>query len=314
VPFNASGEGTYLDEQALLAAGAPPPDAFAARGRGPRFFGGRRAAAVSTVSTVVFLGVLVALFVFAPGAAAVRHTFFNPQQMWEALKGDPSQGLYSVGKGLILNIEMFLIAEVLILFFALVIAVLRQLRNPVLFPFRMLAVIYTDVFRGVPLIIVIFAIGFGAPALYIRGISTQSDFVYGIAALVLSYSAYVAEVYRAGINSVHQSQVAAARSLGLSQWKALRYVVLPQAVRTVVPPLLNDFISLQKDTALVSTLGAVIEANRAAQIDSSTLFVYSSYTVAALLFLCLTIPLARFTDHLIARDVGRRMAGGGAIR
>jgi polar amino acid transport system permease protein len=131
---------------------------------------------------------------------------------------------------------------------------------------------------------------------------------------VLSYSAYVAEVYRAGINSVHQSQVAAARSLGLSQWKSLRFVVLPQAVRTVIPPLLNDFISLQKDTALVSTLGAVIEANRAAQIDSSTLFVYSSYTVAALLFLCLTIPLARFTDRLIARDVSRRMAGGATVR
>jgi polar amino acid transport system permease protein len=123
----------------------------------------------------------------------------------------------------------------------------------------------------------------------------------------------VAEVYRAGINSVHQSQVAAARSLGLSQWKSLRFVVLPQAVRTVIPPLLNDFISLQKDTALVSTLGAVIEANRAAQIDSSTLFVYSSYTVAALLFLCLTIPLARFTDHLITRDHNRRMAGA-AVR
>jgi polar amino acid transport system permease protein len=138
--------------------------------------------------------------------------------------------------------------------------------------------------------------------------------VYGIVALVLSYSAYVAEVYRAGINSVHQSQVAAARSLGLSQWKSLRFVVLPQAVRTVIPPLLNDFISLQKDTALVSTLGAVIEANRAAQIDSSTLFVYSSYTVAALLFLCLTIPLARFTDRLIARDVSRRMAGGATVR
>ena len=147
----------------------------------------------------MFIGGVIALFVFAPGAAAVRHTFFNPQQMREAFLGDPSQGLYSVGKGLILNIEMFLIAEVLILFCALLIAVLRQLRNPVLFPFRMLAVVYTDVFRGVPLIIVIYGIGFGAPALYIRGISTQSDFVYGIAALVLSYSAYVAEVYRAGI-------------------------------------------------------------------------------------------------------------------
>jgi polar amino acid transport system permease protein len=314
LPARESHGGAYLDEHRLLAAGAPPPGSFAGNGRGSHLLGGQRAAAISTASTVVFLGGVITLFVFAPGAAAVRHTFFNPQQMKEAFLGDPSQGLYSVGKGLILNIEMFLIAEVLILSCALVIAVLRQLRNPVLFPFRMLAVVYTDVFRGVPLIIVIYGIGFGAPALYIRGISTQSDFVYGIAALVLSYSAYVAEVYRAGINSVHQSQVAAARSLGLSQWKSLRFVVLPQAVRTVIPPLLNDFISLQKDTALVSTLGAVIEANRAAQIDSSTLFVYSSYTVAALLFLCLTIPLARFTDRLIARDVTRRLAGSGAIR
>jgi len=277
-------------------------------------FRGQGAAAISTVSTVIFLGAVIAVFVLAPGAEAVRHTFFNPQQMKQAFLGDPKLGLYSVGEALILNIEMFLIAEVLILFFALVIAVLRQLRNPVLFPFRMLAVIYTDVFRGVPLIIVIYAIGFGVPALYLKGVSTQSDFVYGIAALVLSYSAYVAEVYRAGINSVHQSQVAAGRSLGLSHWRSLRYVVLPQAFRTVIPPLLNDFISLQKDTALVSTLGAVIEANRAAQIDSSTLFVYSAYTVAALLFLCLTIPLARFTDHLIARDMSRRTAGGAALR
>ncbi len=277
-------------------------------------FRGQGAAAISTVSTVIFLGAVIAVFVLAPGAEAVRHTFFNPQQMKQAFLGDPKLGLYSVGKALILNIEMFLIAEVLILFFALVIAVLRQLRNPVLFPFRMLAVIYTDVFRGVPLIIVIYAIGFGVPALYLKGVSTQSDFVYGIAALVLSYSAYVAEVYRAGINSVHQSQVAAGRSLGLSHWRSLRYVVLPQAFRTVIPPLLNDFISLQKDTALVSTLGAVIEANRAAQIDSSTLFVYSAYTVAAHLFLSLTIPLARFTDHLIARDMSRRTAGGAALR
>jgi len=314
LPAGGIGEGAFFDEQTLVALGAPPPGSFGGGDRRSHLLGGQRAAAVSTLSTIVFIAVLIALFVFAPGAEAVRHTFFNPSNMKEAFLGDPRLGLYSVGKGLILNIEMFLIAEVLILFFALVIAVVRQLRNPVLFPFRMLAVIYTDVFRGVPLIIVIYAIGFGVPALYLKGISTQSDFVYGIAALVLSYSAYVAEVYRAGIASVHQSQVSAARSLGLSQWKSLRYVVLPQAFRTVIPPLLNDFISLQKDTALVSTLGAVIEANRAAQIDSSTLFVYSSYTVAALLFLCLTIPLARFTDRLIARDVNRRLAGAGTVR
>jgi polar amino acid transport system permease protein len=169
-------------------------------------------------------------------------------------------------------------------------------------------VIYVDFFRGVPLLLVILAIGFGVPALNLPVVSHQPLPVYGVTALVLSYSAYVSEVYRAGLNSVHRSQVAAARSLGLSQPAALRYVILPQAVRNIVPPLLNDFISLQKDTALVGVLGA-IEANNAAQIYGSTVFNYSSFTVAAILFLLLTIPLARFTDHLIERDRRRRLAG-----
>jgi polar amino acid transport system permease protein len=170
------------------------------------------------------------------------------------------------------------------------------------------ATVYVDVARGVPLILIIFALGYGLPALQLTVISDQSAAVYGVAALVVSYSAYVAEVYRAGINSVHRSQVAAARSLGLSQWSSMRYVILPQAIRNIIPPLLNDFISLQKDTAQVGLLGA-IEANKAAEIYSSTVFNYSSYVVAAILFLALTIPLARFTDHLIRRDQARRLAG-----
>jgi polar amino acid transport system permease protein len=174
------------------------------------------------------------------------------------------------------------------------------------------ATIYVDVARGVPLILIIFALGYGLPALQLTVISDQSVAVYGVAALVLSYSAYVAEVYRAGINSVHRSQVAAARSLGLSQWASMRYVILPQAIRNIIPPLLNDFISLQKDTAQVGLLGA-IEANKAAEIYSSTVFNYSSYVVAAILFLLLTIPLARFTDHLIRRDQARRLAGAGQL-
>jgi len=172
------------------------------------------------------------------------------------------------------------------------------------------ATVYVDVARGVPLILIIFALGYGLPALQLTVISDQSAAVYGVAALVLSYSAYVAEVYRAGINSVHRSQVAAARSLGLTQSSSMRYVILPQAVRNIIPPLLNDFISLQKDTAQVGLLGA-IEANKAAEIYSSTVFNYSSYVVAAILFLLLTIPLARFTDHLIRRDQARRLAGAG---
>jgi polar amino acid transport system permease protein len=290
----------------------PPQTSFGAEGRGPRLLSsGRGAVAVSTVSTIVVLAALAALFWLAPGSAAVRHTFFNPQDMWHSFIGDPKAGYYSVGAALWLNIRMFLASEVLILILALVIAVVRQSVSPVMFPLRIVSTIYVDVFRGVPLILVIFAIGFGLPALNLGFISTQSAAVYGVFALVLSYSAYVSEVYRAGLNSVHQSQVAAGRSLGLGQWTSLRYVILPQAVRNIIPPLLNDFISLQKDTALVGILGA-IEANKAAEIYSDTVFNYSSYVVAAILFLLLTIPLARFTDHLIARDRRRRLAGAPA--
>jgi polar amino acid transport system permease protein len=277
--------------------------------RGPRLLGqGRRGAAISAASTLAVLAAIALIFLLAPGSRQVRHAFFSPRSMWEALIGNPQKGYYSVGAAIWLNIRMFVVAEILILVLALVIAVIRQSAAPAMFPLRIISTVYVDVFRGVPLILVIFATGFGVPALSIRFLSAQSAAVYGVAALVLSYSAYVSEVYRAGLNSVHQSQVAAARSLGLSHLAALRHVILPQAVRTIIPPLLNDFISLQKDTALVGVLGA-IEANKAAEIFSDTTFNYSSYVVAAILFLILTIPLARFTDHLIARDRTRRLSG-----
>jgi len=290
--------------------GGPIPGSFGTTGRGPRLLsgGGRRATAISTASTVVVLAGLVAIFLAAPGSAEVRHTFFDPADMWQSFIGNPKKGYYSVGEALWLNIRMFIAAEILILIAALVIALIRLSASPVMFPFRVLSMIYVDFFRGVPLLLIILAIGFGVPALRLPFVSSQPAAVYGVVALVLSYSAYVSEVYRAGLNSVHQSQVAAARSLGLSQATTLRHVVLPQAVRNVIPPLLNDFISLQKDTALVGVLGA-IEANEAAQIYSSTVFNYSSYTVAAILFLILTIPLARFTDRVIDRDRRRRLAG-----
>jgi polar amino acid transport system permease protein len=283
---------------------------FLATGRGPRLLGGggRRAATVSTVSTLIVLAALAAAFLLAPGSAEVRHTFFSPHDLWESFVGNPSKGYYSVGEAIWLNVRMFLAAEVFILIFALVLALVRQSTSPVLFPFRVLALIYVDFFRGVPVLLIVLATGFGVPALRLPFVSTQSSAVYGTVALVVTYSAYVSEVYRAGLNSVHRSQAAAARSLGLSQYASLRFVILPQAVRNIIPPLLNDFISLQKDTALVGVLGA-IEANEAAQIYSSTVFNYSSYTVAALLFLILTIPLARFTDRLIERDRRRRLAG-----
>ncbi len=271
-------------------------------------FAGRRGTAVSALSSLAVIGLLISVFFWAPGGATVRATFFSVHDMWIALRGDPSKGLLSVGAGLVTNIWMFLLSEALVLILGLVLAVARVSRSPMLAPFRLLATLYTDVFRGIPILLVVYIIGFGLPALSLGWLSSQSPAVYGVAALTISYSAYVGEVYRAGINSVPHGQILAARSIGLTYPVTLRRVVLPQAVRTVIPPLLNDFISLQKDTALVSTLGA-IEATRAAQIYSSTVFNFSSYVVAALLFLVLTVPLTRYTDHLIARDRARRLAG-----
>jgi polar amino acid transport system permease protein len=283
-----------------FGVGGQIPGSFAAVGRGPRLLGGsgRRATVISTASTLVVLGALAAIFLLAPGSSEVRHTFFDPKDMWQSFIGNPKQGYYSVGAAIWLNIRMFLAAEVLILILALVLALVRQSTSPVLFPLRVLALVYVDFFRGVPLLLVVFAVGLGVPALRLSFLSTQSNAVYGVVALVLSYTAYVSEVYRAGRGDGPPRQQAA----------ALRYVVIPQAVRNVIPPLLNDFISLQKDTALVGVLGA-IEANQAAQIYSSTVFNFSSFTVAAILFLILTIPLARFTDSLIERDRRRRLAG-----
>jgi polar amino acid transport system permease protein len=307
---SAEGAPPGMLPSAGLGAGGQIAGSFGTTGRGPRLLsaGGRKATVVSTASTLVVLGALAAIFWLAPGSAAFRHAFFSPRDMWQAFVGDPRKGYYSVGAAIWLNIRMFLSAEVLILVLALVIALIRQSTSAVMFPFRVLAMIYVDFFRGVPLLLVVYAVGLGVPALELPVISHQSSTIYGVAVLTLSYSAYVSEVYRAGLNSVHQSQVAAARSLGLSHGAALRYVILPQAVRNIIPPLLNDFISLQKDTALVGVLGA-IEALQAAGIYASYAFNYSSFTVAAVLFLVLTIPLARFTDRLIDRDRRRRLAG-----
>jgi polar amino acid transport system permease protein len=212
-----------------------------------------------------------------------------------------------VWAGFQVNLKLMVVAEILVLIFALAVAVIRGLPGPGAKPLRALMIVYTDFFRGTPLILVAFVIGFGLPALNIKGISTRSNFTYGVIALTLVYTAYVTEVYRAGIESVHPSQRMAARSLGLSYWQSMRYVVIPQAVRRVIPPLLNDFIGLQKDTALVSVIG-VAEAALQAQAYSQTYANFTSYTVAAVLFVLLTIPLARFTDHLIAARERRERA------
>jgi polar amino acid transport system permease protein len=229
----------------------------------------------------------------------VLQKFFSPHSFRVALP--------DVWQGFQLNLKMMVFAEILVLILALAIAVVRGLPGRGAAPFRVLAIVYTDVFRGTPLILVAFLVGFGLPGLNMHVISTQSNFVYGVTALTLVYTAYVTEVYRAGIESVHPSQRSAARSLGLSYWQAMRYVVIPQAVRRVVPPLLNDFVGLQKDTAIVSVIG-VAEAASLSQQFSTQNGDFASYVVAAVLFILLTIPLARFTDHLIARRERRERA------
>ena len=285
-----------------------PPEVLPGHDRRSRLLG-NRGFLISTVSTIVFFAVLTVIVLTAPGFDAVRESFFNWTAMKESFFGVPEEGLPGIGQAFLLNVRIFLTAEVLILIFALLVAVVRSLPGPVFFPFRLVATVYTDLFRGTPLLLVIYLFGFGLPALGLGGISDRSEVFYATAALVLSYSAYVAEVYRAGIDSVHPSQVAAARSLGLSRFQSLRHVVLPQAIRRIIPPLLNDFVSLQKDTALLAVLG-VVEAARAAQIYSAYRFNYSSFVVAAFLFILVTIPLARLTDWLIARGRRRREARG----
>jgi polar amino acid transport system permease protein len=261
---------------------------------------GRWSVAIATLSTIVFLVVLGVAITNSPGWPEVHKTFFS----WTEFKSQFPE----TARAFLLNCKIFLISECLILPFALLIAVLRSLPGPVFFPLRALAIVYADFFRGVPTILVIAVLAFGAPALELSAVPTSTTF-WGIVALVLVYSAYVSEVYRAGIDSVHPSQEAAARSLGLTRWQTLRKVILPQAVRRVIPPLLNDFIGLQKDTALVGFAGA-LDAFNTAQINAAATFHFTSYLVAAVLFVAITIPLARFTDWLIARDRRRRQTQG----
>jgi polar amino acid transport system permease protein len=260
--------------------------------------GGGRSLAIATVSSIVFFGAIALVVVNSPGWTAVKESFFYWPEFRESLP--------DIADAFKTNIKLFLVAEVFILVFALLLAILRGLPGPAFFPLRLVSTVYTDVFRGIPTILLIYMLGFGVPALALRGVPT-SEFFWGVVALVLVYSAYVAEVYRAGIESIHPSQEAAARSLGLSRAQALRYVVVPQAVRRVVPPLLNDFIGLQKDTALVALLG-LVEAFRQSQIEVAGSFNFTPYLATALLFLLLTIPLTRFTDWLIARNRRRELA------
>ncbi|MFI2262164.1 amino acid ABC transporter permease [Streptomyces tubercidicus] len=260
----------------------------------------RRATAVAALSTLVTGAVLFLVVTRSPGWPRTRETFFSLEYARMALP--------KVLDGLLLNLRLLVVCGAAVLVLGLLLAVARTLRGPVFFPLRALAAAYTDFFRGLPLIICLLMVVFGVPALRLQGVTTDPVLLGG-SALVLTYSAYVAEVFRAGIESVHPSQRAAARSLGLSGGQALRFVVLPQAVRRVVPPLLNDLVSLQKDTGLVSIAGAV-DAVYAAQIIAGKDFNFTPYVVAGLVFVALTIPMTRCTDWITARMDRRRAQGG----
>ena len=253
----------------------------------------RRSTLIALISTVVFAAVLLFAVTSSPGWPRVRDSFFNLRIGWDSLP--------ALLDGLWLNIRVLVVCQVLILIFGLGLASVRTLRGPVWFPVRALATGYVDLFRGLPLLICLYLVGFGLPGLRLSGIPTSPVLLGGLA-LVLIYSAYVAEVFRAGIESVHPSQLAAAKSLGLNYRRTMRLVVLPQATRRVTPALLNDFVALQKDCGLISVLGAV-DAVRAAQIQAATTYNFTPYVVAGLLFVALAVPSARLADW-----ASRRMA------
>jgi len=279
-----------------------PPAVPPLPARGPGLFRGgareegARGALIATVSTIVVGAVAVLLVVNSPNWPRVRNQFFNWDNFREAWP-DVLHGFWT-------DVQMFLWAIVAIPILALVLAVVRSFRGPAFFPIRALAVVFIDVLRGIPLILLILLLGFGIPALEISGLPSSAMF-WGITALTLSYSAYTAEIFRSGIGAVAESQRASARAIGLTQWQALRYAILPQAIRNVIPALMNTVVSLQKDVALVSVLG-VREAVREAQIITSRTFNYTPYIAATVLFLAFSFPLLRVVDYLTKRDLARR--------
>ncbi|MEY4232806.1 MAG: hypothetical protein RL144_1006 [Actinomycetota bacterium] len=249
----------------------------------------KRQATIAALSSILVLSIITVILITSPGWESVKTTFFDIDYGKEVFP--------TVVRGIWVNLQLTVIGGFFIGLIALGLALMRTTKSPALTPFRFLATAYVDIFRGAPLILIILLVGFGVPALRLQGISSNVIFL-GTVAVVLTYSAYVAEVIRSGIMSIHRSQIAAARSLGLTSAQAMRYVVLPQAFRRVVPPLLNDLVSLLKDTGLVSILG-VTDAVRAAQINASRTFNYTPYVVASILFLIITIPVTRYTDRAI---------------
>jgi polar amino acid transport system permease protein len=258
-----------------------------------------RSVLIALVSSVAVAVVLVLIVVNTPGWTVVRQTFFDLQVARDSF--------WPILQGLWVNVLVLIAAAIGVAIFATVLAVLRSLRGPVFFPLRALATAYTDLFRGVPLLIVLYLVGFGIPALQL--FPRLPPAVWGTIAIIVSYSAYVAEVLRAGMESVHPSQRIAARSLGLTHGQTLRIVVIPQGVRRVVPALMNDFVSMQKDVGLISVLGAV-DAVRAAQLQVAETYNFTPYIVAGLFFIILSWPMIRLTDTFTARLNRREQAGG----
>jgi polar amino acid transport system permease protein len=260
----------------------------------------RKQITIAGISSVLVLGALFTLIITSPGWQVVKATFFDLDYGREVLP--------TVLRGLVVNIQLSFIGGFFIAVIALALALIRTTKSPALTPFRFLATAYVDIFRGAPLLLIILLVGFGVPALRLAGL-TSNVIVLGTVAVVLTYSAYVAEVIRSGIMSIHPSQRAAARSLGLTSGQTMRFVVLPQAIKRVIPPLLNDFVSLLKDTGLVSILG-VTDAVRAAQINASRTFNYTPYVISAILFLLITIPLTRYIDRVIRRSSAKQNSEG----
>jgi polar amino acid transport system permease protein len=273
----------------------------------------RIALAAVVLATMLSLGLVI--WASWNGLIDVGNTFFS----WKHI----SASFPEVFDGFKLNVAIFVVAEVLVLAWGLLIAIVRQLPGRSAAPLRWLATLYVDVFRGLPAIVTIYLVVFGLPLTQlpvikdtanvdfkVLGLQIDQLFILGVLSLTLVYGAYVAEVYRAGIESVHWSQRAAARGLGLSQGQAMRHVVVPQAIRRVIPPLMNDFIGLQKDTALLNVAG-VLEGFNLARIYSGNHFNLSSVTGLGLCFLVITIPMTRFTDYMVRRDQRRMQAGIG---
>ncbi len=278
------------DIQSLDMSAPPPPKVPTRRERITPVL-------VSVISTGMVFVILVLLISSSEQWPLVQKQFFS----WDAMV----ESFPAVLRGFWLNLKIFFIAEFFITICSLLLAVARSLKSPIATPIRFAAITFIDAVRGVPALLLILLFGFGVPALKIPGFPSSALF-WGTVALVVSYSAYTSEVYRAGMEAVHDSQRAAARALGLTYWQTLRYAIIPQAVRNVLPALLNGAVSLQKDVALLSVIG-VREAVRASQIYTARTFNYSSLIVAAILFLLASVPLARFTDRLAQQDQERRL-------